>query len=886
MPGAMTSRNSWRHEALAVFRNEWRQYIYSPVTFIFQAAFLLALNACIFLIANFYSTDVASLSLQWAFLPWVALVFVPALAMRAFRDEPGDRALELTLTLPLARSAIVVGKWAAGLSVLVITLALTFPFVLTIAYLGHPEWGVVAAGYLGGIGLLAVYLAVALFAAALVREPVSSYVVGLGFLAILSLLGWDVFGRLLSGTFAGPLSGFLIYASPKLWMDRMAAGQIELAALVYFGAATALALFATTRAVANRRFAGGRNLKGISRDVAMCLLFAAISAAAISAALHLAAYLDVTDEREFTLHNETRATAQSAAEGIEIDFYWSEGQASVPASIRLHADRVRRLLSQLASLSGGRITLRQHDARPDSEAEEAALAAGLRRVPMSSGDSFILGAVFRRGDRQGSISYFDEQRSQLLEYDTALAIATLSRERTPRVGILSPALTPSNVNESPPGLTFLEEVKRQYDVAIIPHFSDTLPDDLDALLVIDATILRSSMLYQIDQHVMAGKGLIVLMDPFARFNGGHRVVLPEPSEEINDISDLLLAYGARFLGDDIVGDAGLAAPVVGQDQQQLSYPFWLRVPKANVSPAHPVTASLNDLLLGEAGALELTRSNGGVALITTTGQSGSLPRKEFNGSSPNDLQARFKPDGKPRAIAVALSGPFKSAYGAKKAEASTSAPHRSETPAASVFAIADSDWLFDPMALQTVTVGGRSLARPLNDNVTLLLNMIEHASGDARLIGIRSRGHLARPFTRVIEMLREAEQRYRDEERELLARITRIESDIHKVLELVNATQISELPDEIRKQVSELTKGLLPHRRELRRIRASMREDVERLGQRLMILNLSAGPILIILFAMLVWAMRRRRSARLARMAACDRKNLPDSASTSLANDS
>src|SRR5690606_23332180 len=127
--------------------------------------------------------------------------------------------------------------------------------------------------------------------------------------------------------------------------------------------------------------------------------------------------LDLTDEREFTLHSETRALAQEAAQGVEIDFYWSESEASVPASIRLHANRIRRLLSQLSRLSDGQITVRQQDTRPDSEAEEAALAAGLRRVPMPSGDSFILGAVFRRGERQGIISYFDEQRAELLEYD-------------------------------------------------------------------------------------------------------------------------------------------------------------------------------------------------------------------------------------------------------------------------------------------------------------------------------------------------------------------------------------------------------------------------------------------------------------------------------------
>src|SRR5690606_18848252 len=156
-----------------------------------------------------------------------------------------------------------------------------------------------------------------------------------------------------------------------------------------------------------------------------------------------------------------------------------------------------------------------------------------------SGDSFILGAVFRRGERQGIISYFDEQRAELLAYGVALAIDTLSREKTPRIGLVSPARAPRHVTEPRPRLAFLEEVKRQYDVAISPHFADTLPEDLDALVVMDASILRSDLLYQIDQHVMAGKGLIVMIDPYARFNSGVPPVLPQPSDSINDISDLL-----------------------------------------------------------------------------------------------------------------------------------------------------------------------------------------------------------------------------------------------------------------------------------------------------------------------------------------------------------
>ena len=56
------------------------------------------------------------------------------------------------------------------------------------------------------------------------------------------------------------------------------------------------------------------------------------------------------------------------------------------------------------------------------------------------------------------------------------------------------------------------------------------------------------------------------------------------------------------------------------------------------------------------------------------------------------------------------------------------------------------------------------MVRPLNDNLTFLLNMTEYATGKETLTGIRSRGQLQRPFTRVLHLFEQAQARYREEE--------------------------------------------------------------------------------------------------------------------------
>lgn len=884
-PGSRTAPplGRWLTDTLTVARHESRLLFYPPLTLIFQVWFLLALAICIFLVAEFYTTDLATFDLQWTFLPWVALVMAPALAMRALAESPGDRGLELTMSLPVQTSAIVTGKWLAGTLVLLLTLAMTAPFVWTVGYLGDPDWGTALSGYLGAALLLAVFYAVALLAAALTRDHVAAYVTGLAALTVMLLLGWDAASKFLGTGSAAAFASSLTMISPKYWLDRMAEGRVELAGVATMLLLIALALAGATYLVERRRRAQSSDFN--AWVIALLAIAAALILLSGTARLPLA--LDLTASQEFTLHPETRAVAAASPDGITIDFYYSEDESKIPARIRQHARRVRNSLRDISGYAGGRLRVVEHRTSEDSEAEENATAAGVRRIPMTSGDSFILGAVFRHDDRQGVIPYFDEERAELLEYDLALAINTLGRKKTPRIGLLSPLLKSSNATSLREGLAMLEDLKRNYDIAVIPHFAGELPEDLDALIVIDAAILKRSMLYSIDQHVMAGRGLIVMLDPYPRFNRANMAVKAEPGSDTNDISDLLAKYGARYLSGQVVGDSALAALVTGGDGRQLNYPFWLRARRSALSTSHPVTASLNELLFSEAGAFELDPSvASAAALVTTTkDRSGVLARDKFKDGNSETLAADFSPAaGNSYTIAATLAGPFASAFDGpvpseaadEQSEQDPSAetasppdpaaanpstaprPHLAATNAASVFVVADADWLFDPMALQAVTVGDRTTTRPLNDNAAFLINMVEYATGEPRLIGIRSRGAIRRPFTRVSDMLKEGQARYRSEEAEYVERISAVEATIAKVLETTGVESAEQLPDTLLEEIRGLRMKLLPFRRELRRIRRSMREDVEQLGLRMTLLNLLAGPsIAIFLWSMFRW--RRQR---------------------------
>ncbi|MGI9387790.1 MAG: Gldg family protein [Methyloligellaceae bacterium] len=845
---------------LAIFRHEWRQLTGAAPTYIFQIGFLACLMACIFLVADFYSTDEASIRLMLTFLPWVALIFVPALAMRAWSDEPGGSGMELTQTLPAADWAVIAGKFLAGSAILLITLLFTLPFGLTVAYLGEPDGGVMFAGYLAAALLLMTAYAVGLSSAVLMREPVASYIVGIGVLFALLLLGWDILTRLLDGQVPAPLLTNLASASPKYWFDRIAKGLVEPAAVGYFVALSLFALWAAAFVLEIRR-GGSREGRWTAAALAKswALPITLFLVTPLLRSLPLA--LDLTSEREFTLNSGTLRVIDAVPPGTEVTFYWSENETSVPARIKSHAGRVRDHLRTLAVRAGGRLNILTRNPEPDSDTEFEALAAGLRKIPMTSGDSFFLGATFRHGNRTSLIPYFDIRRDRFVEYDIALMLSGLTKTRTSKIGFLSPLLRPRHVTEEREGLSFLSEVKRAYDVSVIPHFSSTLPNDLDVLILIDATILRRELLYEIDQFVMRGGSLIVMMDPKVRFNRPSDAINPEPSNEINDISDILLRYGIRYQGDAVVGDDGSASLVTDSAQRQIRYPYWLRLKKDRLSDAHSVTAELNEVFFGEPGALNIEAAANALPLVVTSSKSGKETRKAFQNANAETLASGFKPDGEERVLAAMLKGPFKSAFNDDSNLAGKAGHTRNSQGTPTLFVFADVDWIFDGFSLQRVPLENDTIVRPLNDNLAFLLNIIEYASGSPDLISIRSRGKLNRPFTYVESLFARAQSDYREQEQALVQKIAATEKMLAEIPGAAGVSRADQLPEPVQSKIRKLRKDLLPFRRKLREIRRRSRQDVVRLGHRLTIINLISGPVLVLIFAGLMTVVFRVRPA-------------------------
>ena len=127
-----------------IAKRELGAYFSSPLAYVFIVIFLLLSAFFTFMVGAFFQRGEASLTrsfFDWH--PWFYLFLVPATGMRLWAEERRVGTIELLLTMPVTAWQAIVGKFLASWLFLGLALALTFPLVITVNYLGHPDNGVI-----------------------------------------------------------------------------------------------------------------------------------------------------------------------------------------------------------------------------------------------------------------------------------------------------------------------------------------------------------------------------------------------------------------------------------------------------------------------------------------------------------------------------------------------------------------------------------------------------------------------------------------------------------------------------------------------------------------------------------------------------------------------
>jgi ABC-2 type transport system permease protein len=184
--------------ALIVARRELAGYFATPVAYVFIVIFLMMAGALTFTLGGFFARGQADLGPFFNFVPWLFLFLVPALTMRLWAEERRLGTIELLLTLPLPQWQAVLGKFLAAWGFCAIALLLTFPLVLTVNYLGRPDNGVIAAGYVGCLMVAGAYLAVGAAMSAMTKNQVIAFVLAVAVCFLFAAAGSPIVTEFLS----------------------------------------------------------------------------------------------------------------------------------------------------------------------------------------------------------------------------------------------------------------------------------------------------------------------------------------------------------------------------------------------------------------------------------------------------------------------------------------------------------------------------------------------------------------------------------------------------------------------------------------------------------------------------------------------------------------
>ena len=226
-----------------IFKREFLGYFRSPVAYVFLVVFLVASVGLAWFVGGFFKANLASLDVYFEFLPWVFIIFAPAAGMRLWSEEKRSGTIELLFTLPVTPLQAVLGKFLAGWAFLTLAIVLSFPMALTVAYLGNPDWGVIASSYLGSILMAGAYLAVCSLTSALTKNQVISFVISVLACLVLVFLGWSVFNGLLGAVLPVWAVDLLANFSFKTHFDPFLKGIIDPKDVVFFLSLAGFALF-------------------------------------------------------------------------------------------------------------------------------------------------------------------------------------------------------------------------------------------------------------------------------------------------------------------------------------------------------------------------------------------------------------------------------------------------------------------------------------------------------------------------------------------------------------------------------------------------------------------------------------------------------------------
>jgi ABC-type uncharacterized transport system involved in gliding motility auxiliary subunit len=591
---------------------------------------------------------------------------------------------------------------------------------------------------------------------------------------------------------------------------------------------------------------------------------------------------DLTEQKVYSLSAGSEAILADLDEPINLYFFFSDETSTGMTAVRDYADRVRSLLSEYEEKSQGKVTLKMIDPAPFSEAEDRAASFGLTAAATGfAQDSVYFGLVGTNAlDDSMIIGFFDPQKESFLEYDISNMLYQLSQPEPVKLTLLTDLQIAGGQNpltgQSVPANVMYQQLQDFFDITLLSASDFQLPDDTELLMILHPQNVNDDLLRSIDQYLLQDGKALVFMDPHYESDqmaqmgsvGANSSALP-----------LLAHYGIQVSTQNVVLDAQTGLEVRSGDGQIIRHLGFLGLGQTQINRDDITSADLDTFNGASFGSLALTNdaSLTQTVLISSSVNSATIAAAEYAGiSDPSEFNARFASQDKEQVLAARYSGSATSYF----AQLDVSQPEVaesditdsgfvgeetiqpllvSETDNLNIVVIADVDFTADRFWVQQSNFFGQTVFSPFANNGDFVTNLLENLGGSEGLIGIRSRGTFARPFTLVQEIQVDAEQRFREQEQRLQQQLEQTETQL---AELQTQSDSLTLSTEQQATIDAFTAQRINIRKSLRDVQFQLDKDIDELGNWLKLVNIAGTPLLLVLILFLLSKAMRKKAPK------------------------
>jgi ABC-2 type transport system permease protein len=510
------------HVLDAVFQRNFVAYFSNPTGYVFICVFVLLGSLAAFWPPEFFNANLANLDQLNRYLPYILLVFVPAITMSVWADERRQGTDELLLTLPASDWEVVFGKYLAAVGIF--TVALMFSCICNLIILlswGSPDPGLFLANYLGYWFLGLAMLAIGMVASFLTSNLTVGFILGLLFNAPLALA--DKAGAVMG---PGVASRVRAWSLAENFVD-FGRGVVSLSAAGYFLGIVAVCLYVAMVLIGRRLWSGrrdtspmglhylARTLGLLAGVVGLVLAFRAVDVRA-----------DLSAEQISSLAPDTRRllrklSAEKDGRRIDVKAYVSP---TVPEDYAQTRINLLNTLRQVERLSGGRVRVEVIPTEPRTE--EASLAQrqyGIEpqrvmarvRGTYRNDQEIFMACAFTSGLEKVVVPFVD--KGTPVEYEIVRSIWTAAQQKRRRVGVLT---TDAELfggfdmmsAQQRPRQPLVDELEKQYDVVQVDA-SAPITETFDVLLAVQPSSLGPEQMVNFVAAVRAGQPVAIFEDP-------------------------------------------------------------------------------------------------------------------------------------------------------------------------------------------------------------------------------------------------------------------------------------------------------------------------------------------------------------------------------------